>query len=60
MINFSLHPSVCRVLESIAVGISNNEAILLVGETGTGKTSTVQYLANNLGTCLRMMNFALC
>jgi len=33
------------LLERIAVAIGNNEPLLLVGETGTGKTSAVQYLA---------------
>jgi len=33
------------LLERIAVAISNSEPLLLVGETGTGKTSAVQYLA---------------
>jgi len=33
------------LLERIAVAISNCEPLLLVGETGTGKTSAVQYLA---------------
>jgi len=33
------------LLERIAVAIGNNESLLLVGETGTGKTSAVQYLA---------------
>ena len=33
------------LLERIAVAVGNNEPLLLVGETGTGKTSAVQYLA---------------
>lgn len=33
------------VLERIAVSVDQNEPILLVGETGVGKTSSVQYLA---------------
>jgi len=33
------------MLERIAVAIGNNEPLLLVGETGTGKTAAVQYLA---------------
>ena len=34
------------LLESIAGCVLNDEPVLLVGETGTGKTSTVQYLAH--------------
>ncbi|XP_058121933.1 midasin [Anopheles ziemanni] len=37
-------PAAC-LLERIAVAVSQNEPILLVGETGVGKTSSVQYLA---------------
>lgn len=33
------------LLERIAVCVSNAEPVLLVGETGVGKTSSVQYLA---------------
>ena len=33
----------------------NSEPVLLVGETGTGKTSSVQYMAQQLGmfNCLK-------
>ncbi|XP_053677442.1 midasin [Anopheles nili] len=37
-------PTVC-LLEKLAVAVSQNEPILLVGETGVGKTSSLQYLA---------------
>ncbi|XP_049297646.1 midasin [Anopheles funestus] len=37
-------PAAC-LLERIAVAVSQNEPILLVGETGVGKTSSIQYLA---------------
>ena len=39
------------LLERVAVSVSNNEPVLLVGETGVGKTSSVQYLAQQLGKC---------
>ena len=42
---FSFTRPVMILLERIAVAVSNNEPVLLVGETGTGKTSAVQYLA---------------
>ncbi|XP_055630736.1 midasin [Toxorhynchites rutilus septentrionalis] len=37
-------PASC-LLERIAVSVSQNEPILLVGETGVGKTSSIQYLS---------------
>lgn len=37
------------LLEQLAVCVTKGEPILLVGETGTGKTSTVQYLAGLTG-----------
>jgi midasin len=36
-----------------------DEPILLVGETGTGKTTVVQYLADQLGQNLVVMVFAI-
>lgn len=43
-IRSSLH-----VLERIACSVKYNEPVLLVGETGTGKTTIVQNLALRLG-----------
>lgn len=37
------------LLEQLAVCVNRGEPVLLVGETGTGKTSTVQYLAKLTG-----------
>ena len=39
------------LLERVAVCVAKNEPVLLVGETGTGKTSSVQYLAQQMGKC---------
>ena len=44
------------LLERVGACIAKNEAILLVGETGTGKTSTVQYLAELTGQRLKVIN----
>ncbi|KAJ1151695.1 hypothetical protein NDU88_004475 [Pleurodeles waltl] len=44
------------LLEQLSVCIDKEEPVLLVGETGTGKTSTVQYLANMTGHRLRVVN----
>lgn len=39
------------LLEQLAVCVAKGEPVLLVGETGTGKTSTVQHLARVTGEC---------
>lgn len=46
------------LLESIAVCVSQNEPVLLVGETGTGKTSAVQYLAALCNRSLVVVNMS--
>lgn len=48
-------PSAC-LLERIAGCVAQREPVLLVGETGTGKTSAVQYLADNTGHKLIVIN----
>lgn len=42
------------LLEQLAVCVTKGEPVLLVGETGTGKTSTVQYLAGLTGELNRL------
>ncbi|XP_055690608.1 midasin [Lutzomyia longipalpis] len=44
------------LLERIAVSVQQNEPILLVGETGVGKTSAVQYLAHQTAHKLVVVN----
>ncbi|XP_060024167.1 midasin [Lagenorhynchus albirostris] len=44
------------LIEQLAACVSKGEPVLLVGETGTGKTSTVQYLAHITGHRLRVVN----
>ncbi|KAM4771043.1 midasin [Rhinophrynus dorsalis] len=44
------------LIEQLAVCVNKGEPVLLVGETGTGKTSTVQYLAHVAGQRLRVVN----
>ncbi|XP_057208356.1 midasin isoform X2 [Triplophysa rosa] len=44
------------LLEQLSVCVCRGEPVLLVGETGTGKTSTVQYLAGVTGHKLRVVN----
>jgi midasin len=48
-----------RLMESISVCISQNEPILLVGETGVGKTVIIQRLASMSGTHLVVQNMSL-
>ncbi|KAJ8774196.1 hypothetical protein K2173_009627 [Erythroxylum novogranatense] len=47
-----------NVLEKIACSIKYNEPVLLVGETGTGKTTLVQNLAMMLGQRLSVLNLS--
>ncbi|XP_070589310.1 midasin [Erythrolamprus reginae] len=44
------------LIEQLAVCVDKGESVLLVGETGTGKTSAVQYLAQITGHRLRVIN----
>lgn len=44
------------LLERIMYCVNLKEPVLLVGETGTGKTSCVQYLANTIGQKLIVIN----
>ncbi|XP_064213116.1 midasin isoform X2 [Tribolium castaneum] len=44
------------LLERVMCCVKLQEPVLLVGETGTGKTSTVQYLANAIGQKLVVIN----
>lgn len=47
-----------RLLEQIAVAVDLKEPILLVGETGIGKTTVVQQLAESLGHKLIAVNLS--
>lgn len=44
------------MLERVTVAVMNEEPVLLVGETGTGKTSIVQYLAEQTNHHLCVIN----
>jgi len=50
--NFAFTRQSSALLEKIVVSINHSEPVLLVGETGTGKTSVVQYLAEQTGMCI--------
>ncbi|KAL1208785.1 Midasin [Cardamine amara subsp. amara] len=47
-----------RLLEKIARSVEYNEPVLLVGETGTGKTTLVQNLAHWIGQKLTVLNLS--
>ncbi|CAA0814598.1 Unknown protein, partial [Striga hermonthica] len=47
-----------HALERIACSVKFNEPVLLVGETGTGKTTLVQTLATLLGQKLTVLNLS--
>ncbi|XP_025407976.1 midasin-like [Sipha flava] len=53
---FAFTRSSCCLLERIASAIDTQESVLLVGETGTGKTSTLQLLAKHTGNKLIVLN----
>lgn len=47
-----------RLLEQIGAAVRQSEPVLLVGETGTGKTALVQRLAETLGYKLTVLNLS--
>lgn len=53
---FSFTRIAACVLERIAICVEQNEPVLLIGETGVGKTSSVQYLAQKLNRKLVVVN----
>lgn len=54
--SFSYTAPTLRLLQRIAVCVESKEPVLLVGETGTGKTSSVQYLAEKTNRKLIVIN----
>lgn len=56
--DFATTNLVLRYLESVSVAIRMGEPCLLVGETGTGKTTIVQQLAESLGKKLEVVNLS--
>ncbi|KAI9799096.1 MAG: hypothetical protein M1833_004290 [Piccolia ochrophora] len=55
---FAVTRSTIRLLEQVAVAIEMSETILLVGETGTGKTTVIQRLAKLLQKRLTVVNLS--
>lgn len=44
------------ILKTLAIGIRDNLPILMIGESGTGKTSAIRYLADKTNNGLRRVN----
>ncbi|KAJ3407421.1 AAA ATPase midasin, partial [Chytridiales sp. JEL 0842] len=55
---FAMTRSSLLTLEQIASGVSASEPVLLVGESGTGKTTLVQYLAKRTHNKISVMNLS--
>lgn len=53
---YSFTRPAAALLERIASCIHHSEPVLLVGETGVGKTSSIQYLAQQMGQTLSVIN----
>ncbi|MFH4978218.1 hypothetical protein AB6A40_004927 [Gnathostoma spinigerum] len=49
---------VCQMLERISICIERKEPVLLVGETGVGKTTLVQYICHHMNVVLHVVNFS--
>jgi midasin len=45
---FALTTHACQTMQSIAVAVQMSEPLLLVGESGTGKTTIVQHVAEQV------------
>jgi midasin len=55
---FSIHKPAILLLSRIATAVSFGEPVLLTGETGTGKTSIITYLASTLRHPLVCLNLS--
>lgn len=55
---FSTNAHTLRLMDRVSVAIAQREPLLLVGETGTGKTTSIQHLADQLGKKLVAFNLS--
>ncbi|KAJ9639422.1 AAA ATPase midasin [Coniosporium tulheliwenetii] len=55
---FATNGHTVRMLERVAVAVEQREPLLLVGETGTGKTTSIQHLADQFGCKLVAFNLS--
>ena len=56
--NFALTRPTLQLMEKLAVSIYHSEPLLLVGETGTGKTTMISHLSKNLNRKLISLNLS--
>jgi midasin len=56
--NFAATKESLKLMEQISAAIQLNEAVLLVGETGTGKTTVVQHVASLLSRPFTALNLS--
>ena len=54
--NYSEYKNANHILDQVAVAIGSNLPVMLIGETGTGKTSIVKYLAGITNNGFRRVN----
>ncbi|KAF2400820.1 midasin [Trichodelitschia bisporula] len=55
---FARNHHTLQLLEKLAVGVKQQEPLLLVGETGIGKTTCIQHLAERLGRKMVAFNLS--
>jgi len=55
---FALHRPALLIMERIAASVSHSEPVLLVGETGTGKTTIISHVASSLNKNLISLNLS--
>ena len=54
---FAQTAQVLRTLEAVAVALKQKEPVLLVGETGTGKSTLVQQIACQVALKMHLFQF---
>lgn len=54
--NASLFVDHGDILKTLAIGVNDNMPVLIIGESGVGKTSAIRYLANLTNNGLRRVN----
>lgn len=57
-LSFAPNDHSLRLMEKIAVAVQHREPLLLVGETGIGKTTAIQHISRHLGHRLLVMNLS--